>query len=559
MGQRIILWRLAGLTIISLLSFFLLIWEATPSASSYSEVSHKGVKTPAQTTPTPDITVTALGKEKLDLEVKQLQLQEDHSIQAWIWSNIATIFSPTVVFLVAFIGGLRWWFRDRRLERQKQSEERFQSVIVNLGSKDAETRLGATVMLRTFLQPEYKQFHRQIFDLAVAHLRLQRTDQDSTRNPKPQEILIAVTRNLIPSGNKSDQPNTSGSLDSLSQALIALFRESFPQARDWMKKHGTQSGSFTIFDRLKLLLTRRKPRFDPQSLDAAEVRLSNAYLANADLEQAWMPRGFLREANLGEARLADANLMQVDFTNANLMNADLTRAKLASATLTGADLRGAIFLDTDVTQANFTQADLYDTDFTKVKLTQSGINFTETTLVKTNLMRANLTGATLIRARLVAANLANAVLFAANLTDATLTGAILTDAFLVEANFTNTDFGGGANLTKADLRGADFTKVKSIKGVNLTQATLVETKLMYQDLTGADLTGANLTGADLTGANLTNVTLTGANLTDANFENALLTGAHPETAAHLQNTKMHGVLDLGPGLDIECQNKGASF
>ncbi|MCZ6632815.1 MAG: pentapeptide repeat-containing protein [bacterium] len=67
----------------------------------------------------------------------------------------------------------------------------------------------------------------------------------------------------------------------------------------------------------------------------------------------------------------------------------------------------------------------------------------------------------------------------------------------------------GARLEKRDFRGIDFLKV------NLSGADLRDADLRDADLGWADLSGANLSGANLTGARLLFTDLTGANLKDA--------------------------------------------
>src|SRR5205814_10118916 len=71
--------------------------------------------------------------------------------------------------------GLFRWFGDRRDERVKRAEERFQAVVKGLGDRNEEAKLGAAITLRTFLHSGYKQFYSQVFDLAVAQ------DRKSTR------------------------------------------------------------------------------------------------------------------------------------------------------------------------------------------------------------------------------------------------------------------------------------------------------------------------------------------------------------------------------------------
>jgi len=78
-------------------------------------------------------------------------------------------------------------------------------------------------MLRTFLGPDYKQFYRQAFDLAVAHLRLPRTLKppgDPDRIPQSPE-----------------DTNTPLPLTTFRQALIVVFKEAFPLAR--IQENGT--------------------------------------------------------------------------------------------------------------------------------------------------------------------------------------------------------------------------------------------------------------------------------------------------------------------------------
>jgi hypothetical protein len=99
-----------------------------------------------------------------------------------------------------------------------------------------------------------------------------------------------------------------------------------------------------------------------------------------------------------------------------------------------------------------------------------------------------------------------------------LTGANLTGAKLIKADLTEAD------LTKANLTAADLWRA-NLTGAKLKEANLTGAKLFRADLTGADLTGANLIGAKLTEANLTGADLTGADLTGANLIGANLTEA----------------------------------
>jgi len=128
---------------------------------------------------------------------------------------------------------------DRKAERERRAEERFQAAVTGLGDEREGARIGAAILLRAFLRPRYEQFYTQTFDLAVAHLRLPRTPS------LPEDSTVALP------------------LTTLSQALIMVFKDAF-------------------------LLSRNLEKRDPRSLDATGVLLDHAYLWRVDLKQAFM-------------------------------------------------------------------------------------------------------------------------------------------------------------------------------------------------------------------------------------------------------------------------------
>lgn len=322
-----------------LLLLVLMVWIPVSAAGTYEGASGlaRPVTGTVQATPTEDATVTALNKEKL---------QHDND---WWWTNGATVLTSLISTLTLAAAGIFTVVRyfndrqdarekqeaeakrlaeDRKSDREKRAEERFQAAVEGLGSEREEAKVGAAITLRTFLRLGYEQFYIQTFDLAVAHLRL-------PRSPHPPE-----------------DPNTPLSLTTLSQALIVVFREAYPLAQSQNK------GS-------------------AQALDAADIQLDNAYLEGANLKQVWMPRASLRganlwwadvsgailwRANLSGARLrhtnfSDADLWKVNFSGAELKDANLSGAKLSKANLEDArslqdtDLRGAIGLSKEQLEA----------------------------------------------------------------------------------------------------------------------------------------------------------------------------------------------------------------
>jgi uncharacterized protein YjbI with pentapeptide repeats len=364
----------------------------------------------------------------------------------WFWNYGVWLITSLAITLALFgtgIFALMKWFgnrqaererredeqkhllEDRQAEREKRGEEHFQSVVEELGSTNQVAQVGAAITLRTFLRPGYEQFYRQSFDLAVAHLRLRHVDAD-----------------------------TAEPLDSLSQALITLFKESFPHARQHVQ--------------------------NMQQLDTASIQLDNAYLAGADLEHVWMPQSYLRQTVLSRAHLSGANLRKANLHKANLRKADLRDADLSGTNLNGTNLNGANLNGARLNGANLNVARLSGANLSKAHL--YGANLNEADLRDADLSGAHFNGTDLSGARLNKADLSGTNLDYAHLNKADLSGANLSGADLYGANLYGADL-SGADLSGADLNGAHLqgasqfekTKLQNVKG--LTQEELETYKI----------------------------------------------------------------------------------
>jgi uncharacterized protein YjbI with pentapeptide repeats len=359
------IWK-AGITITCMLLLLaLMVWLPVSAVGADERISGLAtlVTGTVQATPTEDATVTALNKEKLAQEIQQLKNQNAPDPFGWLQTN-ASIFLSTLTVVIGGLFGLWRWREDRKeahdeeldarnKELRVQAEERFQAAVTALGDEKEGTRVGGAILLRSFLTKEdaeiYGRYYTQIFDLATAHLR-------PSSAPQPSE------------DSTTPLPPTP-----LRQALIGVFKEAFPLARN-------------------IVIGDKKEEYALQSLDATYIQLDNAYLAGADLKQIWMPRASMRKANLSGtylsgAELRDADLSGADLSNAhlsnaylreahlekaNLLNADLSGAELRDADLSGADLslahlRGAHLRGADLTGANLGLADLSDTHLTSAR------------------------------------------------------------------------------------------------------------------------------------------------------------------------------------------------
>jgi uncharacterized protein YjbI with pentapeptide repeats len=217
--------------------------------------------------------------------------------------------------------------------------------VTGLGDEKEGTKIGAAILLRTFLHPGYEQFYAQIFDLVVANLRLPRT------------------------AHQPEDPTAPLPMTPFSQALVTVFKESFPRVRERLKEEN--------------------PRFSRESLDASRTQLDKAYLSRADLKQAWLPGSFLRGANLYMTDLRGADPSGADLRRANLEEADLSEtwlsgANLSQANLKGADLSAAILNAT----RTFMTAYLGEMDLEAADL--SGVDLKEANLKGANLSGVNL-------------------------------------------------------------------------------------------------------------------------------------------------------------------------
>src|SRR6266487_2822489 len=304
------------------LILLLMTWVPLSVASAHQGLS--GLAAPGmvtvQATPTEDATVTALNKEKLAQEVQQLRYQNEPDFFGWLRTNAAILLLTLVVVIGGLIGLWRWLGdrqdehekrrQDQQSEQERRAEERFQSAVAGLVDDKEGAKIAAAILLRTFLHPSYKQFYTQTLDLTIANLRLPRIADP----PADPTIPLPLT--------------------TLSQALIIVFKEAFPLARDQETK-------------------------SPQSLDATGIQLDNAYLSRIDLKQVWMPQAFLRKANLREANLYEAILNGANFNGANLISANLNRAYLIGASLHKADLSRADLSETNLQGALLEDANLH--------------------------------------------------------------------------------------------------------------------------------------------------------------------------------------------------------
>jgi len=352
------IWKV-GIALAGLLLFVVLtVWIPASSVGASESASETAVPVTGtvQTTATEDATMAALNKQKLERD-------NDRSFQAWFWSSGATILSTLALVVGGVIGFWRWRVdrqdtqdKDRvarqdaqdkdRVARQDaqdkdlrdKAEERFKTAVAALGDENEVVQVGGAILLRSFLNKGdnkiYGRYYTQIFDLAVAYLRLSNISH-SLEDPD----------GLSPSPKSLTAPPR---LTPLRQALIVVVKEVFPLARQRLTVDG---------------------KFDSHLLDASTVLLDGASLDYFDLCNIYMRKASLTKVHLDGAYLADALLMKADFSEADLWGVHLEGASLHNAIFTKATLIKAALINANLTDANLTSADLYGANLSDANLT----------------------------------------------------------------------------------------------------------------------------------------------------------------------------------------------
>jgi Pentapeptide repeats (8 copies) len=356
---------MVGIPLAALLLLQILMVWVPMSANAYESTSGLAASGMVQAIPTVDVTatMTALQEEKLRQEIQQIKSQTQNQ-NNWLFSNSTAFIAAVATVLVALFGIFQWAItvrqaqdkdrNDRKEERQKevraryeelkaQAEERFQTAVAALGDEKEGTQVGGAILLRSFLnindESIYGRYYIQIFDLAVAYL-----STSSTSHPSEDPDGIP---------HPPEDPNTPLPLTPLRQALVVVFKESFPLAR---KK-----------------LNLEKLGFEVTALDASRIQLDGAFLSLTDLNYIWMREASLRKAILINADMHHATLVytdlrgaylsSADLKNANLVHANLSGTDLSYANLSGANLAGAILNKTNLQGAR----SLKGTNLQKVK------------------------------------------------------------------------------------------------------------------------------------------------------------------------------------------------
>jgi uncharacterized protein YjbI with pentapeptide repeats/cell division protein FtsB len=270
-----------------------------------------------------------LQEEKMRQEIKKLELENQKLKSFWAQlPSYGAIFTALIALIGIFVTIWKQ-INERKFDRMQRENEKFTSIVGDLGSESEATQAGAAVSILTFTRPKYKAFHYQVFLILLANLKIKHTD--------------TVKRLLIKSFEKA-------------------IRTQLPSVKEKREPFEVDL-SRSFLERVDLSDLKLK------NADIGYAKLRGADLTGADL---FRIRGW--KANLQKAKLSRANLKEARFKKAKFTGAQFHDANLVSARLENTDLREAQFQKAEMQSAHLNDADLTGARFEKAKLNDAYFN-----------------------------------------------------------------------------------------------------------------------------------------------------------------------------------------
>ena len=335
-GWKQLTW--SGLILLMILNIVLAVWLILSLQSP-------GAQGASTTEPVQSTAKADLETEKLRQEIVQLQLENNDLASPWrIFSSYATLL--TAIVAIAGVFATIWkQFSERQRDREQREiesrrriDEKFSSIIADIGSDNSSLQVSATVSLMTFLRDEYEEFHEQVYLILLANLKLKHN--------------LQVNRLLIQAFEKA----------------IRLKVESLH------KEDGSQGLDLTHTSLY---------RIDLSGMDLSNFDFAFAELELANLETANLFRVKGYETNFRKAQFTDAILSEARLSKANLENAHLHRTNLVASNLKETNLRGAQFFQAKLQSAHLENSDLRGARFYEADLNDAyfnGVNIDEQAL-----------------------------------------------------------------------------------------------------------------------------------------------------------------------------------
>jgi len=293
---------------------------------------------PPQQTSIPEATGQTMSQvelesHKLRQEIRQLEIENERLSSPWqTVTSYATLLTAIVAVAGVFLTIWKQFLERVRDREQRETEsrrcldEKFSSIIADIGSDNPSLQVSAAISLITFLRAEYSAFHEQVYLILLANLKIR-------HNQQVNRLLIQVF-----------------------EKAVRLNLEAIRKVNDSQGLDLTSTNLYRI-------------DFSGLDLSNSDIAFSNLELANLDSANLSRVKGY--EVSLEKAKLTDAILTEARLAKANLKGAHLHRANLVSANLKETRLNSAQFFQAKLQSAHLENAELFD-----VKFEQSDLNDT---------------------------------------------------------------------------------------------------------------------------------------------------------------------------------------
>lgn len=285
--------------------------------------------------------------DKLQLEIEKLRIENINSSSFWgqlpAYATIITSFIAIIGVIVTIYKLINERSLDRKqreMESLRNMDAKFTSIITNLGSKSEPIQASAAVSILSFLKPEYREFHNQVFMILLANLKIKH-----------------------------------------SEAIYNLLIEGFEKALRLQLQLLKLQNKTYAFDLSRAYLNRIN--LENCDLTYADLGFTKLKYANLSGSKTILYRARGIEANLEKARLSDANMMEARFKKAKFMYAHFHKTNLVSAVLKEADLSYAQFYQASMQSAHLEGATLVGTKFEQANINDTffkGAQFSDETL-----------------------------------------------------------------------------------------------------------------------------------------------------------------------------------
>lgn len=307
-----------------------------------------------------------LERQKLAAETEKIEAEIGQS--TGLRGFVAVVAAPLTGFAAILAIGVSLiglWREQRNQRRQRedaqrqQTEQKFASALLSLGSEQEGVQAGAAVSMLTFLEPQHRALHAQARWAILANLKVKHS--------------LVVHRLLVHAFEKAVRGHELEPSDlDLSDAFLS--------GAD-LRGHNLEGARL-------------------ERADLSEANLGGASLRNVKGRCAVLARATVTgKADLFNARLMEAKGARANFGGANLVNAHFEEGDFEKAVFAGCRLQAAHLEGARLHGARFEGANLADTYFLGADLDQSCL---ETIAKAENWTKAHFSPATLTRLEAVA-------------------------------------------------------------------------------------------------------------------------------------------------------------